>query len=164
MRRNFPAGWNEVHFVGQTIRLTLPGWKAGAWVAGLIFALAAAAHAQRTPVLAELFTSEGCSSCPPADVLLQNLDLRQPVAGAHILVLSEHVDYWNQLGWRDPFSSAQFTQRQERYSRALGAELFTPQLVVDGREQVLGNDRKAVQDAITRAASRTKFPIHIADV
>jgi hypothetical protein len=115
-------------------------------------------------VLAELFTSEGCSSCPPADQLLRELDRRQPVAGAQVIVLGEHVDYWNQLGWRDPFSSAQFTQRQEHYSRVLGREVFTPQLVVDGSEQVLGNDPDAVQKAIARAAAKPKFPVRIGQV
>ena len=119
------------------------------------------AEAQRVPVLAELFTSEGCSSCPPADQLLQRIDQLQPVSGAQVLVLGEHVDYWDQLGWRDPFSSAQFTQRQQQYSRALGGEVYTPQLVVDGREQVLGNDPTAVRDAIARAAAKPKFPVHI---
>ena len=123
--------------------------------------LAPLAEAQRVPVLAELFTSEGCSSCPPADQLLQRIDRLQPVTGAQVLVLGEHVDYWNQLGWRDPFSSAQFTERQQRYSRTLGGEVYTPQLVVDGRKQVLGNDPTAVEDAIARAAAKPKFPVHI---
>ena len=126
-----------------------------------LFLLARLAEAQRVPVVAELFTSEGCSSCPPADQLLQRIDQLQPVAGAQVLVLGEHVDYWNQLGWRDPFSSAQFTERQQRYSRTLGAEVYTPQLVVDGREQVLGSDPTAVRDAIARAAAKPKLPVHI---
>ena len=130
----------------------------------LLLFTATLAHAQRVPVLAELFTSEGCSSCPPADQLLQRLDQIQPVAGAQILVLGEHVDYWNQLGWRDPFSSHQFTLREQQYSRVLGGEVYTPQLVVDGREQVLGNDPAAVQSSIARAAAAPKHPVRIVAV
>ncbi len=115
----------------------------------------------RTPVLAELFTSEGCSSCPPADALLRKLDHVQPVPNAHIIVLSEHVDYWNTSGWRDPFSSPQFSKRQEDYADRLGSEVFTPQLIVDGREQFAGGDARAIQAAIARAAARPKSLLHI---
>src|SRR5436305_7163041 len=128
----------------------------------LLLLAAGFAHAQPVPVLAELFTSEGCTSCPPADQLLQKLDQLQPVAGAQIIVLSEHVDYWDQLGWRDPFSSHQFTLRQQAYSRAVGAEVYTPQLVIDGRQAVVGNDVDAVRSAIARAAARPKLPVRIA--
>ena len=113
------------------------------------------------PVLAELFTSEGCSSCPPADALLMQLDRLQPVAGAHIVVLSEHVDYWNSLGWRDPFSSPQFSRRQADYARTLGSEVYTPQLVIDGRVQVNGSGGRDIQAAVARAAARPKLPVQI---
>jgi hypothetical protein len=115
----------------------------------------------RVPVLAELFTSEGCSSCPPADALLRKLDQLQPVAKAHIIVLSEHVDYWNSLGWKDPFSSAQFTERQEMYAHAFVADKYTPQLVIDGRWQVLGSDEKEVESAIARAVAKPKSAVRI---
>jgi hypothetical protein len=121
----------------------------------------AAEPAQRVPVLAELFTSEGCLSCPPADLLLMELDRKQPVRKAQIIVLSEHVDYWNRLGWSDPFSSAQFSARQAAYSQALKSEVYTPQLVIDGGEQFVGSDTGEILAAITRAASRPKVPVKI---
>ena len=125
-----------------------------------IFAVQAA-FAEDVPVLAELFTSEGCSSCPPADAVLRQLDRLQPVAGARIIVLSEHVDYWNSLGWRDPFSSAEFSRRQAGYARILGSEVYTPQLVIDGRVQLNGSDGRDIQAAIARAAGKAKVPVRI---
>ncbi|MBI5086482.1 MAG: DUF1223 domain-containing protein [Acidobacteria bacterium] len=113
-------------------------------------------------VLAELFTSEGCSSCPPADRLLEALDRVQPVPGARIIVLSEHVDYWDHLGWKDPFSSAAFSSRQHAYGRRFRLNsVYTPQLVIDGREQVLGSDIREVRAAATRAAATPRLPMLI---
>ncbi|HEY2040640.1 MAG TPA: DUF1223 domain-containing protein [Edaphobacter sp.] len=111
-----------------------------------------------TPVLVELFTSEGCSSCPPADRLLAALQKQQPVGNAHIIVLEEHVDYWDRQGWRDRFSSAQFTQRQNFYAPRLNfSDSYTPQMVVDGQSQFLGSDSSKASSAISQAAQTPKI-------
>lgn len=115
-----------------------------------------------SPVLVELFTSEGCSSCPPADALLEKLD-SQPINGAQIIALSEHVDYWNHDGWIDPYSSKFFTDRQEEYERHFRLNSpFTPQMVIDGTTQMNGSDARGVARAIDTARSQASVPIHIA--
>ena len=120
--------------------------------------------AKAVPVLVELFTSEGCSDCPPADKLLAELDAKQFVRGADAIVLSEHVTYWNHLGWRDPFSLDEATQRQEEYVRRFGLDsAYTPQMVVDGTSQFVGSDRGRLQQAIGNAAARPKVSLTIAD-
>lgn len=131
------------------------------WAAMFAAGLHAADVEKRVPVLAELFTSEGCSSCPSADELLIKLDAAQPVPGAQIIVLSEHVDYWNSQGWTDPYSSAQFTQRQANYARLLVAESYTPQLVIDGRTAFVGSNAREILPSIAKAASRVKTPVRI---
>jgi hypothetical protein len=119
----------------------------------------------RVPVLLELFTSEGCSSCPPADRLLEILDEKQPVSGALLIVLSEHVDYWDRLGWKDPFSSAQYTERQQEYtSRYRFDGVYTPQLVVDGRYGFVGSDGREASTAIQKAIRDPKVPMTISNL
>jgi hypothetical protein len=109
----------------------------------------------RVPIVVELFTSEGCSSCPPADSLLQSLVATQPLEGAQIIALGEHVDYWDQLGWKDRFSSAALTNRQRMYGASLNDEsVYTPQMIVDGRSAFVGSDASAAKRAIERAVSQ----------
>lgn len=116
-----------------------------------------------TPVFLELFTSEGCSSCPPADKLLADLDRNQSITGANLIVLSEHVDYWNRQGWSDPFSSHAFTARQEMYASRLGvSEIYTPQLVVDGTRSVVGSNWPKVENAVNDSLRDSKIPLSVA--
>ena len=117
---------------------------------------------QRVPVLVELFTSEGCSDCPPADNLLEQLDTKQPIPGVQAIVLSEHVTYWNHDGWKDPFSLDAMTERQEDYVRRFGLNsAYTPQTVVDGTTQLVGNDARALTAALASAAKTVKQPLSI---
>jgi len=116
----------------------------------------------RMPVLVELFTSEGCSSCPPADALIRKLEAEQPVANAEIIVLGEHVDYWNYIGWTDRFSSVAYSNRQAEYARQFQLDsIYTPQMVVDGREELNGSDSRAAKQVIARSADAPKVKLLI---
>ena len=118
--------------------------------------------APRTAVLIELFTSEGCSSCPPADALLEKLDHSQPVSTADMVVLSEHVDYWDDIGWKDPYSSRLFSIRQGDYARRFRLDgPYTPQIVVDGDAQLVGSDERQALRAIGSAANVEKIPVSL---
>jgi len=115
------------------------------------------------PVVVELFTSEGCSSCPPADALLAKLDREQRVGNAEIIALEEHVDYWDHLGWRDPFSSAQWTERQQDYAATFRNDsVYTPQMVVDGRAEFVGSSGGEARSAIAAAVREPKAEITLA--
>ena len=132
---------------------------------GIFISLPASAVAQtpqtnRTPVLVELFTSEGCSTCPPADTLLAKLEQVQPVNGAEIIVLGEHVDYWDGQGWHDRFSSHQYTERQNEYCGRLHVDnSYTPQMIVDGTDQFVGHDAIHAVSAIQHAAQIPKIKL-----
>ncbi len=129
----------------------------------LAAASAQTASPARMPVLVELFTSEGCSSCPPADALLGRLDREQPVNSANIIVLEEHVDYWESGGWHDRFSSSQFTDRQNNYlPRLKFQDPYTPQMIVDGSTQLLGSDAPKALNVITQATQSPKIALTLA--
>ena len=122
-------------------------------------------NAQRTPVLVELFTSEGCSDCPPADALLERLDRSQPVRGVELIALSEHVDYWNDIGWRDPYSLHEYSERQGAYAGHFRiGSVYTPQMVVDGQFEFVGSDERGAIAAIEDAAKTAKVPVSISSI
>jgi hypothetical protein len=154
----------------SSLRLILIGLLAGEGLLAILLgpgsgaSAAANATAARRPVLVELFTSEGCSSCPPADALLARLDETQSVPGAQVIALSEHVTYWNQDGWHDPFSMDAMTDRQKRYQDRFGLnDVYTPQVVVDGAAQMVGSDERKLTAAVAQAATATKAELTIQD-
>ncbi|MGH9676782.1 MAG: DUF1223 domain-containing protein, partial [Candidatus Acidiferrum sp.] len=108
------------------------------------------------------FTSEGCSSCPPADAALAQLEEKQPVANAEVIALEEHVDYWNNLGWTDPFSAAAWSARQRAYARTLeNGSVYTPQMIVDGTTELVGSREGEARRGIERAARQSKAAVNI---
>lgn len=126
-------------------------------------AILARPAAAPVPVIVELFTSEGCSSCPPADQVLKQLIASQPVDGATVIGLSEHVDYWDRLGWKDPFSDALFSRRQSDYAAHTGTDnIYTPQMVVDGGAGFVGSEKNVALDAVRKAAAKPKRSIALA--
>lgn len=117
------------------------------------------------PIFIELFTSEGCSSCPPADAWLERIDASQPIPGAEAIVLSEHVDYWDHDGWKDPYSSSELTQRQSIYAREFGLNSpYTPQVIVDGETELHLNDSQQILKQFQESAAATMIPITISGV
>jgi hypothetical protein len=122
----------------------------------------AAQTSTAVPVVVELFTSEGCSSCPPADAYLQKLQSMQPVPGARLITLSEHVTYWNHDGWKDPYSSDQLTDRQQVYVSRFGLpSAYTPQFVVDGTDELKLTDAGQVRAVFEKALKDQRIPVTI---
>jgi hypothetical protein len=132
------------------------------WIAAALALLASDAAAPRAtaagptpPVVVELFTSQGCSSCPPADAFLGELAQRRDV-----IALAFHVDYWDYIGWKDPFASPDFTKRQRSYAGALGLRtVYTPQMVIDGQADVVGSHRNRVEDLIRKSSYVPKLAL-----
>lgn len=115
------------------------------------------------PVVVELFTSEGCSSCPPADALLRRLEASASLHGTEIIPLGWHVEYWDRLGWKDRFSSADSTRRQQQYAEVFGTDqVYTPQMVVDGRAEFVGSNREKAESEIKEASRLGKAAVSLA--
>jgi hypothetical protein len=132
--------------IALSLMLLAPAWQAGAQPGP-----------GRVPVLAELFTSQGCNSCPPADRILEMLAEEPPIDGVDVIIMSEHVTYWDHQGWRDPFGSSTFTTRQQMYGTRFGLEsIFTPQLVIDGTHQIVGTDIAGLKAALASVAAKPK--------
>lgn len=143
----------------QTVSGSVPGPVRGA-LFGLMLALTTGgiAGAQSHPVVVELFTSQGCSSCPPADEFMHELAGRDDV-----IALALHVDYWDYIGWADVFASPVFTARQQRYAVVAGAQMvYTPQMVIGGVDQAMGADRATVRELVRRhAAARSDISLSL---
>ena len=146
--------------------MTLPAWTR----IGLALALTTIGvegvqpqRAPAIPIVVELFTSEGCSDCPPADAVLANMIATPPVEGALVVGLGEHVDYWDRQGWKDRFSSAALTARQQMYGAHFRLDsVYTPQMIVDGRVQFVGSDGRTAGKAIAQALATPHAVVQVA--
>jgi hypothetical protein len=129
---------------------------AGLSIAGMAFG-AAPSEAEPRPIVVELFTSQGCSSCPPADALLRELARR-----GDLVALGFHISYWDRLGWKDPLSNQASTDRQKAYAKRLSGRIYTPQIVVEGKSEFVGSDRVAVLAALRTARPEASAPVRFA--
>ena len=112
------------------------------------------------PVLIELFTSEGCYSCPPAEALLAKYQKEQPFQNVEAITLAFHVDYWDYIGWKDPYASPLFTQRQRVYDRKFRTgRIYTPQMIIDGEHEFVGSNEKKAKKALKKALKKEKVDI-----
>src|ERR1700712_4594988 len=165
-----PSGGNMVrHTSGATFGFSVAVAAialSASWMCLDAETLKPAGGAKPAVVLVELFTSEGCSSCPPADALLRQIDHTQTSAGQLIVGISEHVTYWNSLGWSDPFSSSTYTDRQNAYGQRFNLDsVYTPQMVVNGSDQFVGSDKASLIRAIQRqSAGQEPVAINISSI
>jgi hypothetical protein len=151
--------------LGMTIALALSLSILDSAHYGEARAQTSAVEKNQRPVIVELFTSEGCSTCPPADALLARFEEQQPVDGAEIIALEEHVDYWNQQGWSDPFSASEWTLRQQEYVASFkGDAVYTPQMIVDGQNQFVGSRIREVMAGIGEASRSSKTNVVMAPI
>jgi hypothetical protein len=166
MRAKHPAASNSDQASRLVRRYRI---AAAAIVAGLLAGSAAVAYARHKndttapiPVVVELFTSEGCSSCPPIDTFLRKVDTFQPIKGVQVIGIEEHVDYWNQDGWVDPYSALEWTERQEAYVMKFKDKTpFTPQLVVAGDKEMVGANTTQIFSAIRQAAEQENVQVSV---
>ncbi|MGZ4897397.1 MAG: DUF1223 domain-containing protein [Candidatus Angelobacter sp.] len=148
----------EGHLMGVGRTLAVASLVTAAIYVSIVVAKTTEPGVPRKAVVVELFTSEGCSSCPPADELLGRLRQDLSAKNIQVIPLGFHVDYWNSLGWKDRFSSADFSQRQEQYARALKVDgPYTPEMVVDGTVEFVGNDAGQAQRTIRQQASQPEI-------
>ncbi len=139
----------EIHGFNIEPRRRIPGLACAVWGPSSSCPDTCVDRCQPKAVLVELFTSEGCSNCPPADALLRQLSGTRTASGQLIVGISEHVTYWNSLGWADPFSSEVYTGRQNAYGERFNLDsVYTPQMVVNGAEQLVGSDKARLTRAI----------------
>jgi hypothetical protein len=150
-----------MHSNARFIRLTVACFV-GASLTSLSMGQTKRAAVPQNVVLVELFTSEGCSSCPPADALLRKVNGTRTGAGQLIVGISEHVTYWNQLGWTDTFSSPAYTDRQERYANRFALDsVYTPQIVVNGEQEFVGGNEALLGRALASQVEQRKIDLRI---
>src|SRR5579863_265100 len=142
--------------------LLLAGAVATTYAAVRVYASPAGDETSPVSVVVELFTSKGCSSCPPADTLLRKLDALQPIKGVEVIGVEQHVDYWNQDGWVDPYSALEWTYRQREYvAKFKDATAYTPQMIVDGDKEMVNSSAAQVVNAIRQSAQQMKVQVSL---
>jgi hypothetical protein len=155
MLRFLPVALSSFVLIGTSLALSACSSSTADVPAGASSSIDPVPADPGSPVILELFTSQGCSSCPPADDVLSRVGLEAASRG-QVIPLAFHVDYWNRIGWADPFSAGEWSERQGTYSRALGLDgLYTPQLIVGGQAQFVGSNEERARQEIASALAST---------